>query len=75
MNVNRATHLPDTQRAHDALQRVEEYLAALDEAGQAMDRARRIVPDHGLDHGVVRLRAMLLEGVAELERMRAELKP
>jgi hypothetical protein len=58
---------------HD-LARWEQYLADLDEAGQAMDRARRIVPDHGLDHGVQRLRAMLLAGVEELDRMRVALK-
>lgn len=47
------------------------YLEALDCAGQAMDRARRLVPDHGLDHGVERLRALLLAGAVELERRRA----
>ena len=35
------------------------------------DRARRLVPDHGLDHGVERLRALLLAGAVELERRRA----
>ena len=33
--------------------------------------ARRLVPDHGLDHGVERLRALLLAGAVELERRRA----
>ena len=47
------------------------YLEALDCAGQALDRARRLVPDHGLDHGVDRLRALLLAGAVELERRRA----
>lgn len=45
------------------------YLEALDAAGQAMDRARRLVPDHGLDHGVERIRVMLDAGIERLERL------
>lgn len=47
-------------------------MEALDCAGQAMDRARKLVPDHGLDHGVERIRALLIAAVAELDRLQAE---
>lgn len=47
--------------------RLQAYLVALDEAGSAMDRARRLVPDHGLDHGVSRVNAMMLEAAERLD--------
>ena len=62
---------PGKPDAAQALSRWQAYLEALDCAGQAMDRARRLVPDHGLDHGVERIRALLLAGVAELERLQS----
>lgn len=51
------------------IQRWRDYLDALDRAGQALDLARRLVPDHGLDHGVDRVRALLCAGAAELDAM------
>ncbi|GIX34568.1 MAG: hypothetical protein KatS3mg126_0347 [Lysobacteraceae bacterium] len=55
-----------------ALERLQAYLEALQEAGLALDRARRLFPDHGLDHGVERIRAMMLSASAELQRRLAE---
>jgi hypothetical protein len=71
--VNAVCRLSAAEASNDSiaaeLARWQTYLEALDSAGQAMDRARRIFPDHGLDHGVERVRFMLTQGVAEMERL------
>lgn len=42
------------------------YLSALEGAAHAIEQARRIRPDPGLDHAMDRLRHMLFEGSREL---------
>jgi hypothetical protein len=74
--VDAACRVTAAEAANDGLvaelARWQDYLEALDAAGQAMDRARRIFPDHGLDHGVERVRFMLTQGVAEMERLQQD---
>jgi hypothetical protein len=41
-------------------------LSALEGAAHAIEQARRIRPDPGLDHAIDRLRFMLFEGAREL---------
>lgn len=43
------------------------YLSALDSAAHAIEQARRIRPDPGLDHALDRLRALLLATARELD--------
>lgn len=50
------------------------YLSALDEAARAIDLARRLRPDPGLDHAIDRLRAMLMQTLREAEA-EAEAQP
>lgn len=42
------------------------YLSALESAAHAIEQARSIRPDPGLDHAMDRLRHMLFEGAREL---------
>jgi hypothetical protein len=51
---------------HARLERLYSYLSALEAAAHAIEQARRIRPDPGLDHAIDRLRFMLLEGAREL---------
>ncbi len=46
---------------------VEALLRALSEAADALDRARRLEPDPGLDHAVERLRLMIGQCAARLD--------
>ncbi len=43
------------------------YLSALDSAAHAIEQARRIRPDPGLDHAIERLRMLLLDASRELD--------
>ncbi|MBL8246218.1 MAG: hypothetical protein JNL89_18620, partial [Rhodanobacteraceae bacterium] len=44
------------------------YLSALDNAAHAIEQARRIRPDPGLDHAIDRLRMLLQDASRELYR-------
>ncbi len=44
------------------------YLSALDSAAHAIDQARSICPDPGLDHAIIRLRSLLLDGYRVLQQ-------
>jgi hypothetical protein len=44
------------------------YLSALEQATYAIEQARRIRPDHGLDHAVERLRSLFVEGSQQLQQ-------
>ena len=44
------------------------YLSALDSAAHAIEQARRIRPDPGLDHAIARLRTLLLDGYRVLQQ-------
>ena len=44
------------------------YLSALDSAAHAIEQARRIRPDPGLDHAIARLGTLLLDGYRELQQ-------
>jgi hypothetical protein len=48
------------------LEQLHTYLAAIEGAAHAIEQARRIRPDPGLDHAMDRLRHMLFEGAREL---------
>lgn len=48
------------------LERLHRYLEALDQAGTAIETARRLRPQPGLDHAIERLRWLLLDGSREL---------
>jgi hypothetical protein len=48
------------------LELLHTYLSALEGAAHAIEQARRIRPDPGLDHAIDRLRFMLFEGAREL---------
>ena len=52
----------------DADEQLHCYLSALDNAAHAIELARRIRPDPGLDHAIARLRNLLLDGSRELWR-------
>lgn len=43
----------------DDTERLMRYLEALDQARLALDEARRLYPDMGLDHAMDRLRSMM----------------
>ncbi|UXI66584.1 hypothetical protein [Tahibacter amnicola] len=45
------------------------YLGALENAAEAIDQARRIRPDIGLDHAMSQLRAMVARGGMEMQRL------
>jgi anti-sigma-K factor RskA len=47
----------------------EAFVIALGEAAEALDRARRIEPDPGLDHAVERLRLMIGQWAARLDAL------
>lgn len=53
----------------DERARAEAFLVALCEAAEALDRARRIEPDPGLDHAVERLRLMIGQWAARLDAL------
>lgn len=44
------------------------YLSALDNAAHAIEQARRIKPDPGLDHAIDRLRCLLVDGSRQLQQ-------
>lgn len=44
------------------------YLSALDNAAHAIEQARRLRPDPGLDHAIDRLRTLLLDGYRVLQQ-------
>ncbi len=44
------------------------YLSALDNAAHAIEQARQIRPDPGLDHAIGRLRMLLIDGSRELHQ-------
>ncbi len=45
---------------------LQTYLDALNSAMESIDRARKLMPDPGLDHAIDRLRFLLLQGVRML---------
>jgi hypothetical protein len=47
-------------------ERLADYLQALGEAADALDRARRQIPDPGLDHAIDRLRQQTAQYAARL---------
>lgn len=51
------------------IDRRQRYLDALERAGCAIDQARRLYPDFGLDHAIDRLRALMLRGAAHLDAL------
>ena len=51
-----------------ATENFHSYLSALDNAAHAIELARRIRPDPGLDHAIDRLRVLLLDASRELYR-------
>lgn len=56
----------------DESQRLLDYLQSLQTAAEALNRARRLYPDFGLDHAVDRLRHYLGEGAQRLHRLEAK---
>lgn len=59
----------DVRREHD---RLVEYLLALGEAAEALERARRQFPDPGLDHAIERLRLQSNQFAARLRDLAAD---
>lgn len=53
----------------DERARAEALIHALGEAAEALDRARRIERDPGLDHAVERLRLMIGQWAARLDAL------
>jgi len=51
-----------------ATEQLHVYLSALDSAAHAIEQARRIRPDPGLDHAIDRLRSLLLDGYRVLQQ-------
>jgi hypothetical protein len=55
--------------------RLIDYLAALEEAAGAIDRARRLFPDPGLDHAFERLRLQSAQYAQRLMMLEPEPGP
>ncbi|HWS26950.1 MAG TPA: hypothetical protein VN259_10320 [Xanthomonadales bacterium] len=53
----------------NAIEQLHVYLSALDGAAHAIEQARCIRPDPGLDHAIVRLRTLLLDGYRALQQL------
>lgn len=51
-----------------ATEQLHFYLSALDSAAHAIEQARRVRPDPGLDHAIDRLRSLLLDGYRVLQQ-------
>lgn len=51
-----------------AIEELHCYLSALDNAAHAIEQARRLRPDPGLDHAIDRLRTLLLDGYRVLQQ-------
>jgi hypothetical protein len=57
---------PDTSPVVAEIEHLQRYLTALETAHQALDDARRLYPDFGLDHALDRLRQMVAEASQRL---------
>jgi hypothetical protein len=50
------------------IERLQRYLEALETARQALEEARRLYPDLGIDHALERLRCMISQGAMQLSQ-------
>ena len=58
-----------------SLSELERYVDALQQAATAIECARKLRPNHGLDHAIDRLRAMLYDAAVELQTPTSQTVP